>query len=311
MAAVNGMLPYSAQTRLLVVAPHPDDETIATGLLIQQVLAAGGEVCVLLLTAGDNNPWPQRWIERRVRIGREDRQRWGRRRMGELGQAMQCLGLPPEALQAMNWPDMGLTDLLLHPGDGATAAMAAVINRWAPTLIAMPALGDCHPDHGAAHVLVRLALARLDRTISTMAYLVHGRTKRVSNSQITPLSGQLKVKLQALTAHRSQMALSAKRMRRMAERPEHYEVVPTTATSVDLALPWRPPLALRPWLRLIVIDRSGARSWRWYDAPIRRDGRGAFYFAGAVEADAASRFAKLAWDLPVPWVFDHWGWCVL
>ena len=32
---------FSARTRLLVVAPHPDDETIANGLLIQQVRATG------------------------------------------------------------------------------------------------------------------------------------------------------------------------------------------------------------------------------------------------------------------------------
>ena len=61
-----GLPVFSGQTRLLVVAPHPDDETIATGLLIQQVKEAGGEVQILLLTAGDNNPWPQRWLERRV-----------------------------------------------------------------------------------------------------------------------------------------------------------------------------------------------------------------------------------------------------
>src|SRR5690242_21090013 len=32
---------FSASTRLLVIAPHPDDETLATGVLLQQVLAAG------------------------------------------------------------------------------------------------------------------------------------------------------------------------------------------------------------------------------------------------------------------------------
>ena len=87
-ATANGLPAFSAQTRLLVVAPHPDDETIATGLLIQQVRAAGGEVRILLLTEGDNNPWPQRWLERRVRIRVADRQRWGDRRHAEMLQAL-------------------------------------------------------------------------------------------------------------------------------------------------------------------------------------------------------------------------------
>lgn len=36
-AALAGLPAFPAHSRLLVVAPHPDDETIATGLLIQQV----------------------------------------------------------------------------------------------------------------------------------------------------------------------------------------------------------------------------------------------------------------------------------
>ena len=39
--------------RLLVIAPHPDDETIGAGGLIQRVHAGGGEVRVVLITAGD------------------------------------------------------------------------------------------------------------------------------------------------------------------------------------------------------------------------------------------------------------------
>ena len=39
--------------RLLVVAPHPDDETLGAGGLIQRVLAHGGTVRVMLVTAGD------------------------------------------------------------------------------------------------------------------------------------------------------------------------------------------------------------------------------------------------------------------
>ena len=75
-------LSLNARTRLLVVAPHPDDESIATGELILQVRQAGGEVQILLLTNGDNNPWPQRWVERRLRIGADERRRWGERRPG-------------------------------------------------------------------------------------------------------------------------------------------------------------------------------------------------------------------------------------
>ena len=123
---------FSARTRLLVVAPHPDDETIANGLLIQQVRAVGGEVGIVLLTDGDNNPWPQRWMERRVRIGAAGRRRWGTRRHVELLQAMQRLDVPPDALQRMHWPDMGVTPRLLSDPAATLAALAGAIAAFRP-----------------------------------------------------------------------------------------------------------------------------------------------------------------------------------
>src|SRR5262245_49247126 len=49
-------LPTGPSTRLLVVAPHPDDEALAAAGLIQRVRAAGGLVRVLLMTSGDAFP---------------------------------------------------------------------------------------------------------------------------------------------------------------------------------------------------------------------------------------------------------------
>ena len=43
--------------RILVLAPHPDDETLSSGGLIQQAQALGLPVHVLFLTYGDNNEW--------------------------------------------------------------------------------------------------------------------------------------------------------------------------------------------------------------------------------------------------------------
>src|SRR5688572_16478209 len=39
--------------RLLVIAPHPDDETLGAGGLAQRVLAQGGIVRTVVVTAGD------------------------------------------------------------------------------------------------------------------------------------------------------------------------------------------------------------------------------------------------------------------
>jgi N-acetyl-1-D-myo-inositol-2-amino-2-deoxy-alpha-D-glucopyranoside deacetylase len=310
----NGLPALSARTRLLVVAPHPDDETIATGLLIQQVLAAGGEVRILLLTAGDNNPWPQRWLERRVWIGPADRQRWGRRRHSELLQALQCLGVPTSALRTLDWPDMGVTDLLLRTTTTAVSTVAAAIHQFRPDLVALPALDDRHPDHGSAHVLVRLALAGQLHPPRLLAYLVHGHAHDNGFIEIRGSATQAANKRNALAAHRSQLALSSKRLRRLAAMPERYiDLSAMPVISSAAALPWQPPRWLRPWLRLSVVSAKGAQSWRWRQAPLRRDSddRDAYRLPALAGTAGTPRFARLALDLPSVWIFDYWGWFAL
>jgi N-acetyl-1-D-myo-inositol-2-amino-2-deoxy-alpha-D-glucopyranoside deacetylase len=300
-------LTFSAQTRLLVVAPHPDDETIATGLLIQQVRAAGGEVGILLLTSGDNNPWPQRWLERRLRIGAADRQRWGRRRHAEMLQALQCLDVPMEALRSLGWPDMGVTDALLQSGNAAVAAIVAAIDRFRPSLVAMPALDDRHPDHGSAHVVVRLALAGRAAPPRQLTYLVHGQAPASGVIALSGTAAQAGRKRAALAAHGSQMALSGGRMRRLAERPERYIDAAIRTAAATPVLPWQPPAWMWPWLRLTVVSAAGTQGWRWRDAPIQRATDGSWQLV--LPPGSGPRFARLASSLPALWIFDHWGWC--
>lgn len=298
---------FSPQTRLLVVVPHPDDETIASGLLIQSVLAAGGEVQVLLLTRGDNNPWPQRWLEHRLLIDTEDRLRWGQRRQQEMLAAMRRLGLPPTALACMGWPDLGLTDLLLATPDRLRQPMADAIVRFAPSVLVFPSLEDRHPDHSAAHVVVRLALAGLAERPACFSYPVHGRLCSNVRVEIPGSAEQIVGKLAALDEHRSQMALSRQRMRRLASRPESLVGLETRAPT---CLPWNPPGILRPMLRLSMVSVAGTMSWPWNEAPLARDTTG-FRLLPAVAEGRHARFVRLASVLPSPWIFDHWGWCEL
>ena len=307
-AAATGLPLFSAQTRLLVVVPHPDDETIACGLLIQQVREAGGAVQVLLLTAGDNNPWPQRWLERRLRIGTGGRLRWGRRRLLEMRQALQQLGVPAQSMRTLGWPDLGVTDCLLQADRAPLAALRAELVQCAPSLIAIPALEDRHPDHAAAHVLVRLALAPSGDPPPVLTYLVHGAAPPGGDLDIGGSSAQRASKLAALVAHRSQMALSGGRMRRMACRPERYRRLPSAPISPGSTLPWQPPFWLQPWLQLSVISPAGTHIWRWRAAPLQRDASGRSQLPAAGIASGQPRFVRLALRLPTPWIFDHWGW---
>ena len=299
---------FSEQTRLLVIAPHPDDETIANGLLIQRVRAAGGEVKILLLTAGENNPWPQRWLERRVVIGAADRRRWGARRRDELALALRQLDVPSQALQVQHWPDMGVTDVLLDAVSRAVVELAATISAFCPSIVAMPSIDDRHPDHGAAYVLTRLALAGQRDAPLQLAYLIHGRAAHDRFVDVTGTPAQVANKFEALNAHHSQMALSGRRMRRLAGRTERYLQVPPIRQASSNALPWQPSAWLQPLLRLSVVDRSTAQTWRWSEAPLRRADDGIYHLAPSVEGLTGPCFARLACVVPSPWIFDLWGW---
>ena len=301
---------FSARTRLLVVAPHPDDETIANGLLIQQVRAVGGEVGIVLLTDGDNNPWPQRWMERRVRIGAAGRRRWGTRRHVELLQAMQRLDVPPDALQRMHWPDMGVTPRLLSDPAATLAALAGAIAAFRPDIVAAPSMGDRHPDHGAAHVAVRLALAQMPTAPTLLTYMVHGSESAAPMLQFDGTPAQQAAKRFALAAHHSQLVLSGGRLQRLSGRTEQFFAPPHRAATGD-GLPWRPPAVLYPWLRLSVVGTAGARTWRWREAPLQRDDSGGHRLPPHDGSAVSPRFARLSLAVPSPWIFDHWGWCEL
>jgi LmbE family N-acetylglucosaminyl deacetylase len=257
------ILAFPPRSRLLVFAPHPDDETLATGELIQLALAAGAEVRVVFATDGDNNPWPQRWVERRWSIDSGARARWGARRRSEAEAALATLGAPAGSVRFLGWPDLGLTRAL-EQDDAAIATLAAEIAAFAPTHTAMPSLHDRHPDHGALRVLVELALDRARAHCERLGYVVHGREAESGDWRLPRDAGRQRRKVDALMAHTSQISLSRKRLLRWANAPETFERA-EAGSSIAIAAPavLRIPLvpAYRFWRRhdLLLIVADGER----------------------------------------------------
>jgi LmbE family N-acetylglucosaminyl deacetylase len=172
------LLVVEASDRVMVLAPHPDDESLATGGLLLRSRAAGAARRVVFLTDGDNNPWAQRAAERRWRVTAADRVRWGERRRGEVLAAIAHLGLSARSVRFMRHPDQGLTEILMSGGSEVLDALALEFERWRPTILAAPALDDRHPDHSALAVMVRIALGRMDprvRPPRVIGYAVHAR----------------------------------------------------------------------------------------------------------------------------------------
>src|SRR4051812_16874965 len=97
--------------RVLVLAPHPDDEAIGAGGLIQRAIARGGDVRAVFITCGESNPWPQRYVNRRWRITRAQREEWGQLRCSEARQSLKVLGTDAESPIFLGYPDQELATL--------------------------------------------------------------------------------------------------------------------------------------------------------------------------------------------------------
>jgi len=63
----------------MLIAPHPDDEAVACGIILHRALLKGAIVRVVYITDGDNNPWPQRLLEKKWGLNAGDRKRYQKR----------------------------------------------------------------------------------------------------------------------------------------------------------------------------------------------------------------------------------------
>ena len=218
--------------------------------------------------------------------------------------ALQRMGVPVTALQPLGWRDMEVTKRLRDDLAGSVAAIRAAMAAFRPSLLCVPALRDSHPDHGAVHVLCRLALAGQELAPLLLSYAVHGATGTCADA-LSPAASPARQqrKLAALAEYRSQLALSRRRMLRLANSPERYMRVHGQAQGGRL--PWRPPALLRPRLRLLLATPAGVRDWLWPEAPLERENAGTWRLR---QAGAGPAFVKLHLDWRSPWIFDHWGW---
>lgn len=303
-----------AGANVLLVAPHPDDESLAMGGLLQHALRRHAMVTVVQLTNGDNNPWPQRVLERRLRIAAADRRRWGERRTREMHAALHKLGGDDVTCRRLGWPDMGVTSLL-QTGDNEATVLTTVLREVAPDLVVLPALGDRHPDHASAHVLLRLALAQQTFRGTCLSYYIHGpESAAPADDIVLPLDdGMCERKRAAIRAHHTQVALAGHRLLAQVRPEERFGIVPARSgvvpelTQRSVLLPWHPPRVLRPWLQLTLAHPDGTVCWSWRQAPLTATDTG-YRLVLPRAVGRGPVFVRLASRLRSPWIFDHWGW---
>lgn len=129
------------QRSVLVVAPHPDDETLGCGGRILIARRAGRAVTVVVATDGAASHGADL-----------DELRAVRRR--ELADACAVLGV--EDLIALDHPDGELADYV----DELASQLARLIDDRRPDEVYATCVAEAHPDHAAAGRALQLALTR-------------------------------------------------------------------------------------------------------------------------------------------------------
>lgn len=218
-------LPSDVWERVMVIAPHPDDETLAAGGLLQHARQYGAAIRVVFITDGENNPWPQRALEHRWRLAPADRVRWGMRRRNEALQALVTLGLPAACATFLGYPDQGITSLLLSRTEGLSAQLASLIADWYPSLLVVPSVRDAHPDHSATALLTQRAVERVETrcpSLTQLSYVIHGQFRSPTDIQLSLSAEQQASKRRAIRNHASQMVLSRRRFLAFAQERESF-----------------------------------------------------------------------------------------
>ncbi len=208
---------------VLFVHAHPDDETIATGALILELVAQGIQVDLVTATRGERGevvPGSTAAAEGSVELAQH--------REGEITQALFVLGVsrrcylgtsPARAHgqgrryfdSGMRWlrpglagpaEDSGPQALTNAPLAEAVADLCAAIETWRPARIVSydEGGGYGHPDHVRVHEIVRAA------AVQTGVALTEVATDPAGTAALD-LSAHLDRVRRALAAHRSQVTV--------------------------------------------------------------------------------------------------------
>jgi LmbE family N-acetylglucosaminyl deacetylase len=138
----NDVTDATAHRPCLVVAPHPDDETLGAGATVMRKVDAGTPVHLVVVTDGSKSP-----------VG--DQVEVAALRRAELRAACGVLGLSPGDVTRL-----GFVDAELGGNDEAlVSAIADVVAAWRPVDVLVTAETDPHEDHAVVGAATRRALA--------------------------------------------------------------------------------------------------------------------------------------------------------
>jgi LmbE family N-acetylglucosaminyl deacetylase len=196
---------FTASDRILIFAPHPDDESLGTAGVIQKALEKNAQVKVVVVTAGDAmDPSMMDNITQKTN-NTNFTGNIGDLRHIETINAMSKLGLNQSNIIFLGYPDTGMKDIfednwdpdqpysnirgsntnnqspynfsyqknVSYTGSNVVKNFEQIMADYKPTIIFYPDDDDEHPDHWATSAFVRYVKTDTAYQGKSYKYLVH------------------------------------------------------------------------------------------------------------------------------------------
>lgn len=198
------MLDLSKQ-KLLVIAPHPDDEVIGCGGLIKKIKDARGKVYVLFLTVGDTQDFSKKGLSK------------ASERQKEIEKVARFLKFDDYhvAFKGNNYHlklDLLGQNELMHMIERESPVS---LQKVKPTIVALPSVNSYNQDHRvtaeATHAALRPAPPDNKHSVETVLEYEEPADSWTLNPKIEPIffvplsKSQLDAKIKALKLYKSQL----------------------------------------------------------------------------------------------------------
>lgn len=205
-SGISALEPVVKNDRILILAPHPDDEAIACAGVIQEALKKGAKLKIVYLTNGDHNQLAFIVYEKRLVFRKGEFIHMGEVRRQEAQKAMAGLGMNQEDLIFLGYPDFGtfamftrywaspkpfkslLTRMTKVPypenysygrdyiPQNILSDLKKIIENYRPNKIFVSHPADTNGDHRSLNLFLRVAIWDLEGKVPRpriYAYLVH------------------------------------------------------------------------------------------------------------------------------------------
>ena len=185
------LLPFSVSMpigeRVVVLAPHPDDETLGMGGSLRLISERGKKIKVVVLTSGE-----------KAEADVPDRQKYAFIRQKEALKAFKVLGV-------MDYEFLGFPDRELFENmDEAVQAVRKIIDDFRPDAIYSPSIIEINPDHRfAAELSIALSMEFTD--IRCFFYEI---TVPIRPNILVDVTKFFKYKKKAVKCYKSQLKIT-------------------------------------------------------------------------------------------------------